>query len=143
MALQRVRGAIHQRNHLRLWVTPLRYKGKEVWVGQISRDIGVRFTIHSPTLVTHKIDPDVDEARNNLVEDMLLSQGVEKLGFVAGAGMSLAEDPLHNLTGDPYYTDGLRSVMLMDRHSRPMSEVNFFYWDKTSLDLKPRHFHGN
>ena len=40
----------------------MRYHGKPVWVGQISRDIGSRLTIHSPTLTTHKIDPDVDEA---------------------------------------------------------------------------------
>ena len=38
------------------------YHGKPVWVGQISRDIGSRLTIHSSTFTTHKIDPDVDDA---------------------------------------------------------------------------------
>ena len=63
LALQKARDNIHQRNHLRLWLSPMRYHGKQVWVGQISRDIGSRLTIHSPTFTTHKIDPDVDEAR--------------------------------------------------------------------------------
>ena len=50
LALQKARDNIHQRNHLRLWLSPMRYHGKQVWVGQISRDIGSRLTIHSPTL---------------------------------------------------------------------------------------------
>ena len=66
VALQKARDNIHQRNHLRLWLSPMRYHGKQVWVGQVSRDIGSRLTIHSPTLTTHKIDPDVDEAREAL-----------------------------------------------------------------------------
>jgi hypothetical protein len=47
LALQKARDNIHQRNHLRLWRSPMRYRGKQVWVGQISRDIGSRLTIHS------------------------------------------------------------------------------------------------
>ena len=53
---------INERLHLRLWLTPLRYEGKPVWVGQISRDIGVRFTTKAWNLTTHRIDPDIDEA---------------------------------------------------------------------------------
>ncbi len=48
LALQKARDTIHQRNHLRLWLSPMRYQGKPVWVGQISRDIGIRLTFHSP-----------------------------------------------------------------------------------------------
>jgi hypothetical protein len=73
LALQKARDNVHQRNHLRLWLTPMRYEGKQVWVGQISRDIGTRLTIHSKTLTTHKIDPDVDEARRALLEDVAYS----------------------------------------------------------------------
>ncbi|MEJ2094720.1 MAG: LssY C-terminal domain-containing protein, partial [Gammaproteobacteria bacterium] len=40
-ALQKARANIHQRNHLRLWMTPMRFEDKPVWIGQISRDIGV------------------------------------------------------------------------------------------------------
>ncbi|WP_197477206.1 LssY C-terminal domain-containing protein, partial [Alcanivorax sp. HI0044] len=47
MALQKARGNIHQRNHLRLWRAPLLCDGEPVWLGQISRDIGVRFTFKS------------------------------------------------------------------------------------------------
>ena len=86
LALQKARDNIHQRNHLRLWLSPMRYHGKQVWVGQISRDIGSRLTIHSPTFTTHKIDPDVDEARGALAEDMAYSQNLAKIGYVKGVG---------------------------------------------------------
>ncbi len=44
VALQRSRRSINERLHLRLWLTTLHFAGKPVWIGQISRDIGVRFT---------------------------------------------------------------------------------------------------
>ncbi len=44
LARQKPRHDIHERNHLRLWYTPMRFDGKPVFIGQVSRDIGVRFT---------------------------------------------------------------------------------------------------
>jgi len=84
LSRQKPRGSIHERNHLRLWLNPIRLQDKLVWVGQISRDIGVRFTMKTWPPVTHKIDPDVDEARASLVEDLLFSQALVKVGFVKG-----------------------------------------------------------
>jgi hypothetical protein len=82
IALQKARGTVDERNHLRLWLTPLTYGGKEVWIGQISRDIGVRLS--SRTFVTHKIDPQVDEASDYLAQDLLLSGSLAALGYVKG-----------------------------------------------------------
>jgi hypothetical protein len=132
VALQKARGTVHQRNHLRLGLTPLRYRGKAVWVGQISRDIGVRFTLKSGTGVTHKIDPDVDETRNAIVQDILFSKGLVKLGFVRGVGPATPDNPHRNLTGDPYFTDGMRAVMLLDQGIYPLRELKFFHWESPS-----------
>ena len=126
--MQKARDNIHQRNHLRLWLSPMRYRGKPVWVGQISRDIGTRLTIHSPTFTTHKIDPDVDEARGALSEDMAYSQNLTKIGFVRGVGAAPQNAPRDNLTTDPYYTDGFRQVLVFDRHPTSLSEIEFFPW---------------
>ena len=126
LALQKARDTIHQRNHLRLWLSPMRYQGKAVWVGQISRDIGVRLTFHSPTFTTHKIDPDVDEARTALTEDMAYSQNLAKIGFVKGVGPTLQSAPRENLTTDPYYTDGYRQLLIFDLHPSSLSEIEFF-----------------
>jgi len=128
IALQKARGTIHQRNHLRLWLTPFRYQGKDVWIGQISRDIGVRFTTHTPTFTTHKIDADIDETRTAFIEDMLFSQGLEMLGFVEGVGLSTHDQPNKNLTGDSYFTDGLRAVLEFDRRPSNITDIDFFDW---------------
>jgi hypothetical protein len=129
LALQKARDTIHQRNHLRLWLSPMRYHDKPVWVGQISRDIGVRLTFHSPTFTTHKIDPDVDEARTALTEDMAYSQNLQKIGFVKGVGPSPQSAPKENLTTDPYFTDGYRQVLVFDRQPTSLSGIEFLPWE--------------
>ena len=128
VALQKARGTIHQRQHLRLWLTPYLYQGKGVWIGQVSRDIGVRFTRQSAFLVTHKIDPDIDEARNELIQEMLFSRGLQKIGYVRGIPASTPESPAYNLTGDPYFNDGLRAVLLLSARPVQLTDVRFFNW---------------
>jgi hypothetical protein len=123
LALQKARDNIHQRNHLRLWRSPMRYHGQQVWVGQISRDIGSRLTIHSPTLTTHKIDPDVDGAALALAEDVVYSQGLQKLAFVAGVGAAPRSAPRFNLTRDPYYTQGMRTVLFFDHAPTSLKDI--------------------
>jgi len=129
IALQKARDNVHQRNHLRLWLSPLRFHGKSVWVGQISRDIGTRLTIHSPYLTTHKIDPDVDEARAAMTEDLFYSQNLNKIGFVGGVGVAPKASPRGNLTTDPYYTDGFRAVLVFDAHPTSLAEIDFLPWE--------------
>ncbi len=130
VALQKARGTIHQRNHLRLWLTPIRFQGKEVWVGSISRDIGVHFTAKPGHFVTHKIDEDIDEVRNSFGEDMLFSQGLKKLGWAKGMPAVSSEKPRLNLGGDPYFTDGLLLVLLFERRPILITELQFFDWEK-------------
>lgn len=128
-ALQKIRGSIHERNHLRLWLTPIIYQGKDVWIGQISRDIGVRFT--SKTIVTHKIDPDVDSARLYLAQDLLLTQHVEALGYVKGVEQAPLDAPRRNLTGDPYFTDGLRLVVILSTDLVHPDDMHLLEWPAT------------
>lgn len=130
LAGQKARGNIHQRNHLRMWLSPLRFRGRQVWVGQISRDIGVKFTLKSPTISTHVIDPDVDEARRYLLEDLAYSQALARFGYVKGVGEATREAPRFNLVGDPYFTDGLRAVMFFEPRPRTLGELDLIrYWE--------------
>ena len=121
VALQKARDTIHERNHLRLWMTPVRYRGLPVWIGQISRDIGVRFT--RKTITTHKIDPNVDETREYLLEDLAYAQGLGQFGYVRGIGEVSRESPKGNLTGDPWYSDGYRLVLWVTPEPKPISQV--------------------
>jgi hypothetical protein len=120
-ALQKARQTINERLHLRLWLTPLRFRSQPVWIGQISRDIGVRFTLKTWNLTTHKVDPDVDDARDCLLDQLLESGRVALAGYVPGAEAASRTAPRHNLTGDPYFTDGLRAVvMFADTRTTPI-----------------------
>lgn len=127
VAFQIARQSIHERNHLRLWLAPMRFEGKAVWIGQISRDIGVRFT--RKTITTHKIDPDVDETRDFLLQNLWYSQGLKKFGFVKGVGAAPMSQPRGNLTGDPYFTDGYRAVLWVSGKPVALSDVGFVRWE--------------
>jgi hypothetical protein len=113
IALQKARGNINERMHLRLWYSPMHFNGKPVWVGQASRDIGVRFTTKTWNLMTHKIDPDIDESGLYVLSDLIYRHRLCEYGVVGGGIPRTPEDPGRNLTGDPYFTSGKRMVMVL------------------------------
>jgi hypothetical protein len=136
VALQRTRLTINERLHLRLWLTPMRFEAQPVWVGQISRDIGVRFTWRTWNLSTHRIDPDVDDARDYVIEDLLGSGHLDRMGYVEGLDVSDNAASLRNLTGDPYVTDGYRAVLVL---STTRTTAKFLGWlmQPKNLDHAP------
>ena len=73
----------------------------------------MRFTTKVWNLTTHRVDPNVDESRDYLVEDLLRAQRIDAVGYTDGVGACDADQPRHNLTGDPYYTDGKRAVIAL------------------------------
>jgi hypothetical protein len=126
VALQRIRENIHERNHFRLWLAPILFRGHTVWIGQISRDIGVRFTMK--TITTHKIDPDVDETREFLIENFAYNQVLEKFAYVRGVGATPMDQPRGNLTGDPWFTDGLRVVLWLSSELTGLDDIEYVDW---------------
>jgi hypothetical protein len=128
LAIQKARNTISERNHLRLWLTPLMFEGKNVWAGQISRDIGVEYTTKSWYGTTHKIDPQVDFDREYLLQDLILASAVSRFGYVRGVGRSAPPDPRTNLTGDPYVTDGLRLVVVLREPEPPGQGITVLPW---------------
>lgn len=111
IAFQKNRGNINQRLHFRLWYTSMRYNGKPVWVGGISRDIGVKFTFSTWYMTTHRIDPNLDDSRNYLLADLLQAQKVAQYGFILNDALKNSTAPKKNLTNDPYFTDNRRLVV--------------------------------
>jgi len=129
IALQRGRTTIAQRNHMRLWLAPFRSEGRPVWVGQVSRDIGVKATTKSPTLTTHVIDPVIDESREYLLHSLLHHDAVSQFAFVRGVGEATHEKPRHNLTGDPYITDGMRLVVWISSEPVDPNDARNLGWN--------------
>jgi len=129
IAFQRSRSTIHRRNHMRLWLAPFRSEGRAVWIGQVSRDIGVKMTHKSPTLTTHIVDPIVDESREYLLDSLMHTDTVARFAFVRGISESSPDNPAHNLTDDPYFTDGLRLVVWLSRQPVPPEDSIDLDWN--------------
>ena len=130
ISLQKARDKISLRNHLRVWLAPFTINGQHVWVGQISRDIGIKLTTQSWYLTTHRISPDVDQDRYYLLQDLILTGEVLQFGFVGGVGAASRAAPRTNLTGDPYSTDGLRLVVFLGSKRRSLAGINFLEWER-------------
>jgi hypothetical protein len=132
VALQKARSNIHERNHLRLWLAPVRYQGLPVFIGQISRDIGVRFS--KRTITTHEIDPDVDETREFLLENLAYAQGLAAFAYVGGVGEASIDEPRRNLTDSPYFTDGHRVVLWISSSPTSIADIEFVDWRNPRAD---------
>jgi len=118
-------------------MSPLRLRGKEVWIVTITRDIGVYFTRRAWNLTTHAIDPGVDEARGYMGEDFQFAQAVERWGYVEGVGAATREKPHRNLMNAPWWTDGLRLVVeVPDERSVIPLEEQLFFWDWPYADAE-------
>jgi hypothetical protein len=127
--LQKARNTVSLRNHLRLWLAPFTVGGLQVWVGQISRDIGIKLTTQVWYLTTHRISSAVDQDRFYLLQDLIMSGAVSRFGFAQGVGASSMPDPRVNLGGDPYLTDGLRLVVFLGTPRRAFDQIELLDWE--------------
>ena len=50
------------------------------------------------------------QARDYLLQDLLLSGNLKRFGYVTGVGLAPPDAPRYKYTRDPYFTDGLRAV---------------------------------
>jgi len=119
-----------QAHTIRMWHTPIRYQGKPVWIAQTSVRLGGRFAEEGPAESTLPMDPDVDEARIDLTQDLAYSQALIKIGHVKGAGgpqTIQAESPSRELL---YTTDGLRVVLVFGDRPAGLDTIDFFNWER-------------
>jgi len=128
ISLQKARDTINERNHLRLWLTPWRLQGKNVFLGGISRDIGVFWTTRTWNLTSHAIDSEIDEARNYILEDLATGQSLQAYGFIGGVGETTRDAPKHNLLGTPWWSDGGRVMLMLSDEPVPLEELKLLDW---------------
>ena len=127
VSLQKARETVKSRLHLRLWYTPMKFQGKPVWVGTVSRDIGIRMSFKHWYLTDHVIDPNIDDARESILADLINDRRVSHYGFVSGTEKSTKDKPKKNLSGNQYYTDGYRMVLAPS--AQRSSSAVFVGWD--------------
>ncbi len=128
LAFQKARDIIDERNHMRLWLAPVTVDGTNVWIGQVSRDVGVKLSGRFWPPTTHVVDPDMDDARFYVVQELIDSGLVRRLGYVKGHQPTNTATPHYNAEQDPYFTDGLRAIFFVTEHPIPPSQLRLMDW---------------
>jgi len=88
---------------------PFTWNGETIWVGAGTHDIGFEKDIRTGKL-THKIDPEVDNERENI------AQSLEKSGKVKSTTYYLPPNPVQearNASGGGYHSDGRLLVIFL------------------------------
>jgi hypothetical protein len=129
IAFQKARAVIDERNHMRLWLAPVLLEGKSVWIGQISRDVGVKFSGRFWPPTTHIIDPDMDDARFYIVQQLLDTGYASRFGFVEGFEAATPSTPRFNAENDQYFTDGHLAVFFLVKDPVTPSKIKLLEWD--------------
>jgi hypothetical protein len=111
---------------IRAWLAPIRFEGKPVFVAQVGRPVRGRFARRQTESIL--VHADVDEARNLLIQDMMYSGGLERLGFITGVGAAAEGRPRSALNGASYHTDGLRAVLFFGTRPLSLSDVEMLSW---------------
>jgi hypothetical protein len=58
----------------------------------------------------------------------MIAGSVARFDYVEGVGRASPEEPRRNLSGDPYFTDGLRLVLFLSDHKQPIESVEELNW---------------
>jgi LssY C-terminus len=92
-----------RRQHVRWWkVLESGTEGRSVWLGSATFDSGVTLS-RDTGQVTHRIAPNVDRERSQLIASLNHARMVLSIYQMMGIGPTLNG---RNGEGDPYYTDG-------------------------------------
>lgn len=122
-AFRKSRSTLNERNQLRLWLSPYMYNGQPVWVGQISR------IIRTVAIEKFSIEPDVDEARDYLLQNLWYAQGLLRYGYIRLSDMATLSEPRKGLYDDDYFTDGMCLVAWVSNEPISLDEVQFEPWE--------------
>ncbi len=93
---------VASRHHFRVWKAPFTWKGKTVWAGAGTHDIGFEKDQRNGK-VTHKIDPAVDGERDNVGSTLQKAGKAESLSYYLPPD---AVQDARNATGGGYHSDG-------------------------------------
>ena len=117
------------RNELSLWLAPLRADGKAVWMGQIKHAIGQRYIINEIFFGAAQ-DPDVDDGRNFLLQNLWYSQSLSMMTLIPTGKVVPMESPQLDFNNNPFFTDGMRIVMWLSGEPVALHEARNLQWSE-------------
>jgi len=117
-----------ERNEMHIWLAPWLVEGQPVWLAQVEHFIGQRTRIQQ-ALFGSRFDPDMDEARNFLLQNLWYGQSLDKLAWLDTGRPVRTEDDRTDFLGAAYSTDGFRSVLWVSGEPVSMLETRRVDWD--------------
>ena len=112
-----------------LWLAPSRVDGTEVWVAQVKHAIGRRYQINEIFFGSAE-DPDVDDGRNFLLQNLWYSQSLEAVAYLKTGKVVPKEDPAVDFNNNPFFTDGTRIVLWLSGDPVAMQDVRNLNWNE-------------
>lgn len=107
MTFEKTNNTFNSRHHIRIWLQPELFNGKQVWMGAATHDTGITLSPESKSF-THGIDSHIDRERTKVVNDMLFTGRVRAYSLVDRTGVPKNAS---NATGDKLITDGKLAVL--------------------------------
>jgi hypothetical protein len=117
-----------ERNEMTLWLAPIKVNGIPVWIAQVKHAIG-RLLDVGEYFFGVRLDPQADEGRNYMLQDMWYGQSL--LGFAWSAtGKAVPQDsPQLDFNGNPWYSDGHISVLWISGEPVSLKAARGYKWD--------------
>lgn len=122
------------RTELAVWKTPVTVDGVPLWAAQVRHAVGRRFPL-GDRLFGARLDPDVDEGRNYVLQTFWYAQTLEKWGLSETGHIVSQESPELDLLGNPWFTlDPYDVVIWLSDNPIPMNEARYLTWDELDAE---------
>lgn len=116
------------RNEMAVWLAPVRVDGKPVWVGQVKHAISRMFGL-GDYFFGIRIDPNVNEGRNYLLQNIWYSQSLLAFAFVAGGAEVSSDSPRMDFNNQPWFSDPYRLVLWVSGEPVSLKRAKDLKWD--------------
>ncbi len=123
------RSSLGERNELNLWLTPMSLGENEVWLAQINHKLGIVSGLGQGQLGA-RLDPDVDDSRDYMMQLIWYSQGLERYAWSASGKAKPMSETSWRFTDRGYFTDGYRVVLWLSGPLVSLLDVDYVEWDQ-------------
>jgi hypothetical protein len=117
------------RNEMSLWLTPVKVDGIPVWVAQITHFIGQKTQLGT-FIFGSRVDPDIDDSRSYLIQNLWYAQSLEKIAWVRTDHVVPIAESAEGFAGTDYFTDGFRAVLWLSGDPVSQTETISIGWEQ-------------
>ncbi len=117
-----------ERNEMGLWLAPVSVGGEAVWAAQVKHAIGRRYEIGEMFFGVRQ-DPNVDDGRNYVLQDMWYSQALKQYGWSISGMQVPPNAPVIDFNNNAWFSDGLRLVLWVSGEPVSLSQTRNLDWD--------------